>query len=200
MPSMIPTTEQPDLFHRSLIFWLTERSPAIVCHWHSIHWYQMPRMSRYLLSLVTSVAVLHGCTSYPSGTTITPGHFRFVTVSEPDAYGGGWREVCIHARMSQDIHGTVHETRVICDVGVGVPILLHTGRRVPLHEAQTHAAAAANAAAYATLTNTVGVSPGTCQKARRMMVGLLQREVPGARVHECRSFVGGVEIPVVNFP
>ena len=28
MPSMIPTTEQPDLFHRSLIFWLTAKIQA----------------------------------------------------------------------------------------------------------------------------------------------------------------------------
>lgn len=128
------------------------------------------------------------------------GHFRFVTVSEPDEYGGGWREVCIHAHMSQDVHGTGQVTRFTCNLGVGVPIVLHTGRHVPLHEAQSQSAMAANAAAYATLTNTVGVTARTCQKARRKMLRLLQHKISGARVNECRSVVGGVKIPVVNFP
>ena len=162
------------------------------------HLYVQLRAVALLVLLVP--AALVGCTSYPSGTTITPGHFRFVTVSQPDEYGGGWREVCIRARMSQDVQGSGEISRFTCNLGVGVPIVLYTGRRIALDDAQRHSATAANAAAYAVLSKSLGVSASACQRVRGMMFSLLQREISGARVHECRSVVGGVEIPVVTFP
>ncbi|MCG8417044.1 MAG: hypothetical protein MJE77_03750, partial [Proteobacteria bacterium] len=100
-------------------------------------------------------------TTPPSNFLLKPPSIFVLTLNE---YGGGWREVCIHARMSQDIRGTGEVSRFTCNLGVGVPILLHTGRHIPLHEAQSQSATAANAAAYATLTNTVGVSARMCQK------------------------------------
>jgi len=152
-----------------------------------------------VLSALIVFAIV-GCTSYPSGTAITPAHFQFVTVTEPDTHGGGWREVCIKARMSQDIRGTGEVTNFTCNLGVGVPIVLYTGRRISLREAQNHSATTANAAAYATLTRSFGITAGTCKAVRDAMQELIEREISGSRVHECRSVVSGVEIPVVMFP
>lgn len=90
--------------------------------------------------------------------------------------------------------------RHVCRVGVGVPIQLFDGTYISLREAQTHAANAANTAAYENLTGTVGLTEATCRTIKRDMEKMLQEHVSGARVHGCRSVIGGVPVPVVSFP
>ena len=149
--------------------------------------------------LLLAVA-LAGCVASPTGTAITPEYFRFVTVTEPRDGGGGWREVGIRARMSQDLNQTGVVTQYVCTLGVGVPILLRDGRLVHLREAQEASAKAANAAAYSVLTSTVGVSAAACEAVRKKMDVLLDKAIKGSRVHGCRSVIGGVRVPVVDFP
>ena len=151
-----------------------------------------------LLAGLLLLAAIAACKK-PGELQITPGHFRFVTVTEPDDHGGGWREVCIRARMEQD-DGTGNSRWLVCDVGVGVPIRLQDGTVFPLHVAQKESANAANDAAARVLAQNNGLSAVVCNAIRTEMRRLLDVVFKTSRAHQCRSVVGGVEIPVVEFP
>ena len=151
-----------------------------------------------LVAGLVLLAASAGCRK-PGELSITPGHFRFVTVSEPDGHGGGWREVCIRARMEQD-DGTGNSRWFVCDVGVGMPIQLQDGTHIVLHVAQRESASAANEAAAQVLARNKGFSAEVCQAVRARMKTLLQKAIAPAEIHACQSVMGGVEIPVVDFP
>jgi hypothetical protein len=133
----------------------------------------------------------------PTGTAITPAHFRFrtiVPIRPGDGDPAGWRAAAIRASMSKDVGGSPYGATT-CAFEVGVPLRTHEGT-VSEAQAQIDAAAAANTAAYHVLSSMAPVSASTCIAFREEMQFLLGLQIPGARV----SAIIHHDLPVVNFP
>ena len=75
-----------------------------------------------LAALISSLS----CVSIPTGTYITPEYFQYATIFSPDSEGvGGWRAVCIKARVGQRVahpKRTHVENELQCGFEFGTPI------------------------------------------------------------------------------
>lgn len=146
-------------------------------------------------------------TSSYSGTRITPDYFQFSTIVEAGDepyFGGGWRAVCIRARVSQGVYDYRQKQERMaaqseCDLEFGAPILLASGRRVSLREARRDAAHAANAAAESVITTTRRITSQTCDRIKRRADKIFNELIPGSRVSRCEGF-RGMSVPEVRWP
>lgn len=165
-----------------------------------------------VLALAVVAALGSGCsgggwipTSQYSGTYISPAHFQFATIVEPNDvayYGGGWRAVCIRARVSQGVQQGGAQTTTsmaTCDLEFGVPIRRKNGSWISKPYAQRQAAAAANKAGRMTVTTSAGITSHTCELIRRRAHTFLRRTIPGATVTRCEGRRGG-PVPEVTWP
>ncbi len=127
-----------------------------------------------------------GCTDRNSVVgRITPEHFWFkTTVEKSDAQPGGWRAVCIHARLTEGDSGAT----TVCKFEVGLP--LRNGQsEIPLWVARRDAAEMANRAAYKVLSNAPrGEMMFTlCNEFKTLYDLMLREKHPGALVGACVS-------------
>lgn len=127
---------------------------------------------------------------------ITPEHFWFKTiVEESEAQPGGWRAVCIHARITEGDSGATS----ICKFEVGLP--LQNGKRhIPLRVAQRDAAEMANRAAYKVLSKTPRseMIAVLCNEFKVLYNLMLKEKHPGAKVGACVS--DGIETIPFDIP
>lgn len=150
-----------------------------------------------VLAVFCLLAMTCAKTSFPTGTRIMPSHFRFATIVHPDndPKGAGWRAVCIHSTLSQDVAGGPRIASVImCRHEFGTPIVNSLGP-VPLTRAQRVSANVANEAAYKILTTVTPVTGAVCGAFKVLANGMLAGRIRGAKVTACRPGV-----PVVTFP
>jgi hypothetical protein len=99
----------------------------------------------------------------PTGTRITPDFFKYATIIKAPADGspGGWRAVCIQARVGQRIahaQGAHIETGTRCGLEFGTPIVTIQHGFIPLSMAQRISADVANNVAYKVLSQGRGVT------------------------------------------
>lgn len=138
-----------------------------------------------------------GCTDRNSVVgRITPEHFWFTTtVDESEAQPGGWRAVCIHARITEGDSGATS----VCKFEVGLP-LRNGQREISLRTAQRDAAEMANRAAYRVLSNTRhGEMMFTLCSEFKTLYGLMLKEKHrGAKVGACVS--KGIETVPFDIP
>lgn len=147
--------------------------------------------------LLLGASVQSGCTDRNSVVgRITPEHFWFkTTVEKSDAQPGGWRAVCIHARITEGDSGAT----TVCKFEVGLP-LRNGQNEIPLWVARQDAAEMANRAAYKVLSNAPrGEMMFTLCNDFKILYGLMLNEKHiGARVSACVS--EGIETVLFDIP
>ncbi|MFY0562487.1 hypothetical protein ACN28E_01485 [Archangium lansingense] len=143
--------------------------------------------------LVVLVGVLLGGCGCATGRNtvtgrITPAHFEFtqtVKKSGPKNEPGGWRAVCIHARMTMGDSGATH----VCKFEVGMPMRNDDQGEISLQDAQVAAAAMANQAMYKILLD---ADPGVmlfihCKNFKTLYDLMIKEKIRGAKVTACTS-------------
>jgi hypothetical protein len=158
--------------------------------------------------LAAIVAAAGGCTdarwnaSVPTGTRITAGYFQFAEVF-PERSDGGWRAVCIRARMGQRIahpEGAHIDSGMTCALEVGIPISTRELGHIPLGTAQRIAADEANAAAYDVLGRSHGVNEIVCRQLIDELDRRLKNRVDRASADRCGSTAVSHLVPAVDWP
>jgi len=147
--------------------------------------------ARVMLIVVLSMSLACGM-NVVDGRKITPEMFKFKMIVRADSDGGGWRAVCIKARIT---NGNTQATG-LCAFEVGTPLRMKTGTEVSLGFAQKVAAELANTAAVTVLRS---LPPETmigpaCLAFRAEYHLLLRQAIDGSKVGEC-----GRDAPVVLF-
>jgi len=148
--------------------------------------------ARFSVVLLGGVHLL-GCTGNVVDGRIRPEHFKFKTVTRVSPGGGGWRAVCIRARIKNGNTGSSG----LCAFEVGLPILPGGAQEeLSLTFSQVLAADLANTAARAVLSS---LPPETmfaaaCNAFKAQYDALMKAAVAGAKVSAC-----GVRTPVVDF-
>jgi len=133
---------------------------------------------------------LTGCAMGRNTVTgrITPAYFEFTQIvkkSGPKSEAGGWRAVCIHARITMGDSGATY----VCKFEVGMP--LRNGRQgeISLQDAQDAAATMANRAMYKILSEAdQGEMLFThCNNFKALYSLMLKEKIHGAEVGACMS-------------
>ncbi len=157
--------------------------------------------------LLLPATIFAACTAgnIPTGTRITPEFFQYATIIQPPADGspGGWRAVCIMARVGQRIahpQGAHIETGRQCGLEFGTPIVNKQHGYIPLPMAQRTSADVANDVAYKVLRRERGVTASTCLKLKTGMNVGLDTAINGSRVTQCGVTSSSHLIPVVHWP
>ena len=119
---------------------------------------------------------------------ITPEYFRFRDVvpdDDPSKSSGGWRAVCIQARVEHGNSGA----KTACQFEVGVPLRTEEEGEISLELAQFAAASMANRAAREIMSD---AQPGEmlaelCRQFKVIYEAMLNAKITGARVGACRT-------------
>ena len=140
-----------------------------------------------------------------TGTRITPEFFRYATIIEAPTDGstGGWRAVCIKARVGQRVahpQGAGWETGAQCGLEFGSPIVNRQHGYIPLRMAQRVSADVANTVAYSVLRVERGVTATTCQKLLQGMNLAMNEAINGSSVTPCGTTRWGSPVPEVVWP
>ena len=146
-----------------------------------------------------------GSTSVPTGTRITPEFFQYATMIEApeDGSTGGWRAVCIHARVGQSVaepQGGQWSASRQCSLEFQVPIINHQHGFIPLRMAQRISADVANEVAYRVLTREPALTIMTCSKLKVGMNEALDEAIKGSRVNLCGASMFNQPVPEVIWP
>ena len=175
---------------------------------------RMRRAARRKIWSVSGMVVLAwlavgSCTqaSLRTGMQITPDYFRFADIVPADEHGGGWRAVCIKARVGQRIaqpQGRLAspDQVITCDFEFGTPLWNEDHGVVSLEYAQRVSAEVANHSAYKVLEyNTSGiVTAGLCERIKDVMNIYLGGRIVGSSVKRCTGTIGRKPVPVVHWP
>ncbi|WP_375769406.1 DUF2381 family protein [Archangium gephyra] len=147
-----------------------------------------PRLVVLVGVLLWGAGGLTGCATGRNTVTgrITPAYFEFTTVVEksgPEDEPGGWRAVCIHARITMGESGATH----ICKFEVGMPLHNEHQGEISLQDAQDAAAAMANRAMYKILSEAAqGEMLFThCKNFKTLYNLMLKEKIYGAEVGAC---------------
>lgn len=170
----------------------------------------MPRLidvcTPVLIALTTQLGT--GCgeggwyASARTGSRITPKYFKFAEIV-PEGDAGGWRAVCIVAKVGQRLktpQGANFDAEDQCEIEVGVPISNIFEGYIPIERAQRIAADVANDAAYRVLERSPGVIGVVCRGIIREMNRLLKRKIRGSEVASCGATLSKKPVPRVYWP
>ena len=167
----------------------------------------MHRPSRHVICSLAWLlyACTAGNTSVPTGTRIIPEFFQYATIVEPpdDGSTGGWRAVCIRARIGQSIaepQGGQWSSNRECGLEFGVPIVNHQHGFIPLRMAQRISADVANETAYRVLTREPTLTVMTCDKLKVAMNTDLGEAINGSKVAPCGTTLWNRPVPEVVWP
>jgi hypothetical protein len=149
-----------------------------------------PRLLVVVGVLLWGVGGLTGCATGRNTVTgrITPAYFEFtqtVKKSGPKNEPGGWRAVCIHARITMGDSGATY----VCKFEVGTPLRNRDQGEISLQDAQDAAAAMANRAMYKILSEAdQGEMLFThCNNFKTLYNLMLKEKLHGAEVGACMS-------------
>ena len=166
-------------------------------------WLRRSCLFATLAALLVAVSCVDG--NVPSGTRITPEFFRYATIIEApdDGSPGGWRAVCIKARVGQRIAPApaAHiDTSAQCGLEFGSPIVNRQHGYIPLRMAQQISAEVANDVAYTVLSQERGVTAGTCLKLQNGMNVMFGIAIKGSTVTQCGVTNWSHGVPEVIWP
>jgi hypothetical protein len=157
-----------------------------------------PRLVVLVGVLLWGAGGLTGCVTGRNTVTgeITPAHFEFtqtVKKSGPNNEPGGWRAVCIHARITMGDSGATY----VCKFEVGTPLRNGDQGEISLLYAQHAAAAMANRAMYKILSEAdQGEMLFThCKDFKTLYNLMLKEKIYGSEVSACIS----EDVKIIHF-
>ena len=161
-----------------------------------------------LLTLAVALVISSACggsTSVPSGTYISPEFFEYQTIIEPpeDGSPGGWRAVCIRARLGQTMaspQGVLGHSHIECGLEFGSPIVTRDLGYIPLHVAQRTSADVANEVAYEVLQEVRGMTTVICRALHTGMTKGMNEKIKGSTVTACGVTRSKRPVPEVTWP